>query len=74
MQSQNPNLVLEHRQAADFITVKATNQVYRLAHRVPLMDRLAPLHKQTIPVYIVVIQVSKVLVQAVLTYPSEMRE
>ena len=37
------------------------------------MDRLAPLHKQTIPVYIVVIQVSKVLVQLV-SYPSEMRE
>ena len=74
MQSQNLNLVPEHQQAADFITVKAPNQVYRLAHRVPLIDRLARLHKQKMPVYIAVLQVSnKVLVQVV-TYPSEMRE
>lgn len=73
MQSQNLNLVLEHQQAADFITVEATNRVYRFAYRVPLIDRLARLHKQKIPVYIVVTQVSKVLVQVV-TYPSEMRE
>ena len=73
MQSQNMNLVLEHQQAADFITFEATNRVYRFAYRVPLIDRLVRLHKQTIPVYIVVTQVSKVLVQVV-TYPSEMRE